>query len=307
MSNGVEIIFLGTGGSLPTRERGLPCVVIRRNGELLIFDCGEGTQRQMMLGSVGFNRVTSVMISHLHGDHVLGIPGLLLTMSSLGRDKVLDIYGPEGIQKLIENMEKSLGFKPVFQVRIRELHPGDKIERTEYVLNTALAKHDITCLAYALEEKPRPGRFHPEKARKLGMPEGPQWRELQTGKTLEINGQVVQPNQVMDAPRQGLKIVYAIDTRPSGDVRRLAKNADLLMHDGGFPEERRPKAQEYYHSTAREAAILAKNAKVKKLALIHISAVVRDSSILLKEAKKQFKSTIVPVDFTNISLKPPGK
>lgn len=307
MSNGIEIIFLGTGGSLPTRERALPCVALRRDGELLIFDCGEGTQRQMMLAGVGFNRVTSLMISHLHGDHILGLPGLILTMSSLGRDKKLQIYGPQGIQRLVENMEKTIGFKPTFELEISELQPGDMIEREDYVLKTALAKHDITCLAYALEEKPRPGRFHPDKAKRLHVPEGPQWRELQNGKILKIDGRTIDPSQVMDPPRPGLKIVYAIDTRPSGDVKLLAKNADLLMHDGGFPEERRPKAEEYYHSTAREAANLAKVAKVKKLALIHVSAVVRDSSVLLKEARKEFRATIVPDDLTVLSLKRDNK
>jgi ribonuclease Z len=303
MSNAIEIIFLGTGGSLPTKERALPSVALRRNGELLMFDCGEGTQRQMMLAGVGFNRVTSLMISHLHGDHILGVPGLILTMSSLGRDKKLQIYGPQGIQRLVENMEKTIGFKPAFELEISELQPGDTIEREDYILRTALAKHDIPCLAYALEEKPRPGRFHPDKAKKLHVPEGPQWRELQMGKILKIDGQTIEPLQVMDPPRPGLKIVYAIDTRPSGDVKLLAKNADLLMHDGGFPEDRRPKAEEYYHSTATEAANLARAAKVKKLALIHVSAVVRDSSVLLKEARKKFRSSIVPDDLTILSLK----
>lgn len=303
MSDGIDVIFLGTGGSLPTRERGLPCTVLRRNGELLIFDCGEGTQRQMMQAGVGFNRVTSLIISHLHADHTLGLPGLLLTMSSLARDKPLNVYGPSGLAKLVASMQKLLGFKTTFPVRISELQPGDEIDRGDYVLKSALAKHDITCLAYSIEEKDRPGRFHPEKARRLGVPEGPQWGELQNGKTVRVDDRVVLPKQVMDAPRLGLKIVYAIDTRPSDSIKTLARNADLLVHDGGFVEERRPKAVEYFHSTAREAATVAKAARAKRLALVHISAVTRDSSVLLKEARRQFKATIVPDDLSTLSLK----
>ncbi len=303
MSSGIDVIFLGTGGSLPTKQRALPCLALRRNGELLIFDCGEGSQRQMMHVGVGFNRVTSLIISHLHGDHILGVPGLLLTMSSLARDKPLDIYGPSGITKFIANMQKIIGFTTTFPVKITELQPGDNIDKGDYFIKTTLAKHDITCLAYAVEEKERPGRFHPERAKRLGIPEGPQWGELQNGKTVKSNGRTITPDQVLDSPRPGLKFVYAIDTRPSDSVKTLAKNADLLVHDGGFVEERRPKAEEYFHSTAREAARLARSARVKRLALVHISAVTRDSSILLKEARREFKGTIVPNDLTTLSLK----
>ena len=303
MSGGIDIVFLGTGGSLPTKGRALPCLVLRRDGELVIFDCGEGTQRQMMLAGLGFNRVTSVMISHLHGDHILGLPGLLLTMSSLARDKPLDVYGPPGLARFLSTIQKLLEFKTTFPVKLTELDPGQAVDKGDYVIKTTLAKHDIPCLAYAVEEKERPGRFHPEKAKKLGVPEGPQWRELQYGKTITTNTGLVTSRQVMDSPRPGLKVVYAIDTRPSESVKVLAKNADLLVHDGGFTEERRPKAEEYYHSTAREAATVAKSSRAKRLALVHISAVTRDDSILLREARRVFKGTIVPRDLTVLSLK----
>jgi ribonuclease Z len=224
-------------------------------------------------------------------------------MSSLARDKPLDIYGPPGLAKLVASMRKLLGFTTTFPIRISEVQPGDEIDRRDYVLRSALAKHDIPCLAYAVEDKERPGRFHPEKARRLGVPEGPQWGELQNGKSVRVNSVVVEPKQVMDSPRPGLKFVYAIDTRPSDSIKDLAKNADLLVHDGGFVEERRPKAEEYFHSTAREAATVAKAARAKRLALVHISAVTRDSSILLKEARRHFKATIVPDDLSTLSLK----
>ena len=241
MSGGIDVVFLGTGGSLPTKERGLPSVALRRDGELILLDCGEGTQRQMMHAGLGFNRPTVILISHLHGDHILGLPGLLQTMSSLARDKPLDLYGPKGLMKFLNLIYKPLGYPANFQVRPKELSPGDEVDRGEYLIRTTLAKHDIPCIAYSIEEKERPGRFHPEKAKRLGIPEGPLWGELQHGKTVKLEGREIRPSDVVESPRPGLKIVYAIDTRPAESVKRLAKGADLLMHDGGFAEDRRPK------------------------------------------------------------------
>jgi ribonuclease Z len=303
MSAGIDVIFLGTGGSLPTKERGLPSVALRRDGELIILDCGEGTQRQMMHAGLGFNRPTTILISHLHGDHILGLPGLLQTMSSLARDKPLDLYGPKGLTSFLDLIYRPLGYGANFEIRVRELGPGDEVDRGDYTIKTALAKHDILCLAYAIAEKERPGRFHPEKAKRLRVPEGPLWGDLQHGKPVKLEKKLVKPEDVVDPARPGLKVVYAIDTRPADTVKSLAKGADLLIHDGGFAEERRPKAQEYYHSTAREAAQLAKAGGANRLALVHISAVTRDDSVLLKEARKIFRQTIVPKDFQVLSLK----
>lgn len=303
MSSGIDVIFLGTGGSLPTKDRGLPAVALRRDGELFLFDCGEGTQRQMMHAGLGFNRYMSIMISHLHGDHVLGLPGLLQTMSSLIRDKPLDLYGPEGISAYLASLRRTLAFAANFPVRVTELKPGEGVSKNGYAIKTTRAVHDITCLAYAFVESERPGRFHPEKARKLGVPEGPLWKQLQSGKNVEIEGRKISARQVVEEARPGLKIVYAIDTRPSEDVRDFAKGADLLLHDGGFTEDRRDKAKEYFHSTAREAARVGKSARVRKLALVHISAVTRDDSILLKQARSVFRPTIVPKDLMVLSLK----
>jgi ribonuclease Z len=245
----------------------------------------------------------TIMISHLHGDHVLGLPGLLQTMSSLVRDKPLDLYGPEGISRYLGSLRRTLAFAANFPVRVTELRHGQEISKNGYKMKTTKALHDITCLAYAIVEKDRPGRFHPDKAKRLGIPEGPLWKQLQTGKEVKVEGKTVVPRQVMEEPRPGLKIVYAIDTRPCDEVKALAKEADLLIHDGGFAEDRRDKAKEYFHSTAREAARVAKAARVRKLALVHISAVTRDDSILLKEARSVFKATLVPKDLTVLSLK----
>lgn len=259
----------------------------------------------MMQAGLGFSKPTTILISHLHGDHLLGLPGLLQTMSSFARDKPLELFGPVGIAAYLSSLHRTLGFVSTFPVHVRELEPNTKIEKNGYTVKTGLAKHDITCLAYAVEENERPGRFHPSVAKRLGVPEGPLWRELQFGKQVKVDGKIVEPGQVTGPPREGLKIVYAIDTRPCEAVRSLAKDADLLMHDGGFAEDRKDKAKEYYHSTAREAATLAKAAKARKLALVHISAVTRDDSILLQEARRVFKPTIVPKDFDILSLERP--
>ena len=303
MSGGIDVIFLGTGGSLPTKERGLPSIALRRDGELIILDCGEGTQRQMMHAGLGFNRPTTILISHMHGDHILGLPGLLQTMSSLARDKPLDVFGPKDLAGFLDLIYKPLGYPANYQIRVKELKPGDEVDRGEYVIRTTLAKHDVLCLAYAIDEKQRPGRFHPQKAKRLGIPEGPLWGELQHGNPVKAEKRLVQPDEVMDEARPGLKVVYAIDTRPADTVKHLAKDADLLIHDGGFTEDRRPKAQEYYHSTAREAAQVAKAANAKRLALVHISAVTRDDSVLLREARRIFRQVIVPKDYQVLSLK----
>jgi ribonuclease Z len=256
-----------------------------------------------MHAGLGFNRPTTILISHLHGDHVLGLPGLLQTMSSLARDKPLYLYGPKDLTRFLDLIYKPLGYPANFKIKATELRPGEEVDRGEYVIKTALAKHDILCLAYAIIEKERPGRFHPDKAKRLKIPEGPLWGELQHGKPIKLGKRSIQPSEVIDPPRPGLKIVYAIDTRPADSVKTLAKNADLLIHDGGFTEDRRPKAQEYYHSTGREASQLARTARARRLALVHISAVTRDDSVLLREARKGFRQTIVPKDFQVLSLK----
>jgi ribonuclease Z len=303
MPSGIDVIFLGTGGALPTRERGLPSVAVRRNGELVLFDCGEGTQRQMMHAGLGFSRPTSIFISHLHGDHLLGLPGLLQTMSSLVRDKPLELYGPKGLSSFLNALRTTLGFQSTFPLRTMELSPGAIVKKSGYQIRAILAKHDITCLAYGLVEDVRPGHFHPNVARRLGLPEGPLWKDLQYGKTVSWDGRKIRPKEVMGPTRAGLKLVYAIDTRPAESVKRLAQGCDLLIHDGGFTLDRKDKAREYYHSTGVEAAGVAKASKSKRLALVHISAVTRDDRILLREARKVFRNTLVPKDLTVLSLK----
>ncbi|MBS7609392.1 ribonuclease Z [Candidatus Bathyarchaeota archaeon] len=301
----LEIIFLGTSAGVPTTKRSTSSVAVLRKGELFLFDCGEGTQRQMMFAGVGFSRETYIFITHLHGDHTLGLPGLIQTMDMVGRAKPLRIFGPPGIRGFIEFTVRSVGAKPSYGLQISETStPGSILEAKEYIVRTALAEHGSFALAYALEEKQRPGRFYPEKARALGVPEGFLWGRLQRGHNVRLkDGKIVKPEEVLGPPRRGLKIVYSGDTRPSEAIIELSKEADLLIHDGTFEGSLSEKAREEGHSTALEAAEVALKAGVKRLVLTHISARYEDTKPLLEEARKIFPNSSIAEDFLRLRLK----
>ena len=300
----LEVVFLGTAGSIPTPKRSLPAVLIRRKGEQIMFDCGEGVQRQMITAGVGFHRKMKVFVTHMHGDHVLGLPGLIQTMALLDRSEKLEVYGPLGIRKFIESIRETVQFALTFPIEIREVEEAGTIcEEEEYTVKAVWSNHVIPGLAYALVEKPRPGKFYPEKAKALGVPEGPLWSKLQHGKRIKLsNGKIVKPEEVMGPPRPGRKIVYTGDTRPFKELAKFAADADLLIHDATLDDELNERAEEDGHSTPSQAAKTAKEAKVKKLVLTHISARYRDASTLLKQAKKIFKNTIVAEDFLKIEI-----
>jgi len=301
----LEIIFLGTSAGVPTTKRNTSSIAVLRKGELFLFDCGEGTQRQMMAAGVGFSRETKIFISHLHGDHTLGLPGLIQTMDMVGRMKPLRIFGPPGIREFIEFTVRSVGAKPSYGLQIIEANAeGPILVEKEYIVRTALAEHGTFALAYALEEKPRPGRFYPEKAKELGVPEGFLWGRLQRGHNVRLkNGRIVKPEEVLGPPRKGLKIVYSGDTRPSETILELSRDADLLIHDGTFDGSLLEKARQEGHSTALEAAEIALKAGVKRLFLTHISARYDDAGPLLEEARKIFPNTFIAEDFLRIRLK----
>ena len=288
---------------MPTKGRNLPSVVARRENEVLMFDCGEGTQKQMVLSRIGFNKKMKIFITHMHGDHVLGLPGMLQSMSLLGRSKELDIYGPEGIRDFIESVNRTVQFQLVFPVRIHEVGPGTVLNEPYYEIKAVRGSHVIPCLSYGLVEKPRPGRFNPRKAQTLGVPKGPLWKKLQLGQHVKIGSRIVKSSDVVGSSRPGVKLVYATDTRPCSAVERLAANADLLIHDGSFDDSMRDKAKEYGHSTASEAAKLARQAKVKQLALMHISAMYNNPSVLLRQARKIHRKTVIASDLMVIEVK----
>ena len=296
--------FLGTGGSVPNKFRNLPSVLVRRGPELLLFDCGEGTQRQFLQARAGINRKMRIFISHLHGDHVFGLPGMLHSLSFMGRSRELEIIGPRGIIELVTSVNRVVKLYNRFPIRIREVKSGQSIKDEAYNIRVAAAKHGIPCLAYAFEEKPRPGRFDAAKARRLKIPEGPLWKELQSGKLVKVGKRRVTPRLILGPPRRGVKITYAVDTRPCPSVIRLATGSDLLIHDSCFAESAATKAREYGHSTAAEAAGVAKRSRSRTLALFHISAMYEDASPLLAQARTVFHHSILPRDMDTVSVVP---
>jgi ribonuclease Z len=298
----VKVTFLGTGGSVPTKKRNLPSTAVRTNGGLIMFDCGEGTQKQFLIAKLGFNREMRILISHMHADHILGIPGLLHSMSFMGRTRDIEIFGPPGISEFVKCTAETVKFSPMFSVRIAEVHAGTIAKTQSYIIKSAWADHGVPCLAYSLVENDKPGRFHPAKARRLGIPKGPLWKALQMGKPVKIGKKKIDASKVVDPSRKGLKITYAVDTRPCERVVELASGSDLLIHDGMFSSEVSERAREYGHSTAAQAATIAKRSHCNNLALTHISAIYEDTKQLLAEAKAIFPRTIVAQELGSLEL-----
>ncbi|MCX8032897.1 MAG: ribonuclease Z [Thermoleophilia bacterium] len=301
----LHLVFLGTAGATPTVDRGSPAILIARGSERILVDCGEGTQRQLMR-SVGLARINLILVTHLHGDHYLGLPGLLKTYSLLGREEPLLLLGPPGTYELLKDAERLVG-RPRFPFVVEEIEPGAVIDRGDYQLRTAATDHGVPGLAWALEEKPRPGRFHPERAIALGVTPGPDFGRLQRGETITAaNGRVIRPEEVMDAAREGRKVVISGDTRPAASVIELARSATVLVHDSTFGSSELERALETKHSTAREAALVAAAAGVKTLILTHISS--RHSWRELRdEAREVFPDSYLPKDFDTLVVPYPEK
>lgn len=294
---GMKLVFLGSGGSWPSKERNLSSVALKMNGEVILFDCAEGTQRQLIMSSLNFMHVNKILISHFHGDHFLGLPGLIQSMYLNDRSRSLEIYGPQGTSNIVNGV-LSLGyFSPTFEIKVRDLSDGDEVSFERYNIRVRAADHDIPALAYCVEENQRKGRFHPEKALALGVQEGPLFRKLQNGQSVQVGDKKVTPEDVLGKPRPGRKVVYSGDTRPSEAVLDLARNCDVLIHDSTLASELEEKALRYGHSTARQAANVAKSANAKVLFLTHISPRYDDVLPLEEEARTIFKYSFVACDF----------
>ncbi len=300
----IRVVFLGTSGSVPTLKRSLPCVVVQCPKELWMFDCGENTQRQMMQAKVSFHKKLKVFLTHLHGDHVLGLPGVLQTMALMDRKEPVAVYGPPGIKDFLVCTKETLNFGLTFQVEINEIQGEGTIQDEEnYTLTAAKSNHAVESYAYALIEKPRPGRFYPKKAQALEVPVGEFWSKLQGGEEITLpNGKVVKPSDVMGAPRAGRKIVYTGDTKPFDAFAKFAAGTDLVIHESTFDDSLAEKAAHDGHSTPSQAAEEAKAAGAKKLVLTHISARYPDASLLLEQAKKVFANTVLAEDFMELEL-----
>lgn len=296
MSN-LRLVTLGTGGMIPSLERGLPSTALKRDWEVILFDCGEGTQVQVMRAGIGFGGMGKIFISHLHGDHITGLPGLLMTLSQTNRQSPLYIFGPPGIKAFWNALGRILGFKTGYEVIIQEIDGEFETEGGGYRIRGTPVDHTLFCLAYALIEKERPGKFDKGKAGRLGVPEGPLFGRLQRGEEVTLpNGSVVKPKDVLGPPRKGRRVVYAVDTRPCDGVVSLAQEADVLVHEGVFGEELREEANLRGHSTVAQAAEVARRAGVGRLVLTHISPRYKDVRGLLAEARAVFPPTVIARD-----------
>jgi ribonuclease Z len=268
----MRVTFLGTSGAVPTTERNPSAVMLAREGDRLLFDCGEGTQRQMMRYGTGFD-VGHVCLTHLHGDHVLGLPGLLQTWDFNEREAPLAVHAPAGTRERVERLLAPTGERPSYPVRVHQVSPGDVvIDGGEYEVRAIGVDHRTTAVGYALVEDDRKGRFDRETAQEeLGIPPGPKYSKLHAGQPVEHDGRTIQPEEVVGPARPGRTVVYTGDTRPCESVVDAARDADLLIHDGTFGEDHRERARETAHATAREAAEVANRAGAKRLALTHVS------------------------------------
>ncbi|MEA2322789.1 MAG: ribonuclease [Solirubrobacteraceae bacterium] len=297
----LSFFFAGTAGSVPTARRGMPAVLMRRGGDRLLFDCGEGTQRQL-LRSVGLPDIGAVFLTHHHADHWLGLPGMLKSFDLRDRDASLAIYGPPGTNELMRAMRIVYG-RLRYPFSVVELEAGDGVEFDGYEVNAFNVRHrGGRAFGYQVLEDVRPGRFDAELATALGVPFGPDFGRLQRGET--VNG--VTPEQVIGADRPGRKVVVSGDTAPCEMVRVAADGADLLIHEATFTEDEHDRAMETGHSTARQAAELAREADVRMLALTHVSTRYGGGEIR-DEARAVFERTVVPRDFDGIDIPFPEK
>jgi ribonuclease Z len=297
----LDVVFLGTAGSMPTARRGPSATLVRRGGERLLFDCGEGTQRQLLRSDVGLVDLQEIFLTHFHADHVLGLPGMLKTFALRGREVPLTLYGPRGLDELLRSLARILG-RLTYEVSVVELAAGAALPRDGYVLRTFTARHGRDALGYALVEDERPGRFDVATADALGVPFGPERGRLQDGEPVTLaDGRVITPGEVLGEARPGRKLTLTGDTAPSDEVVEAAFGADLLVHEATFCEDEAERARETEHSTALEAARVARDAGVKLLALTHLSSRYGGGAVE-REARTVFPETVVPRDFDLIEI-----
>lgn len=299
----MEIIFLGTSSAVHSKDRNHPSIAIKAFGEIFLFDCGEATQRQLLYTNVSPMKISKIFITHYHGDHILGLPGLLQSMSLNGRETKLTIYGPKGLNK-IKDAIYSLGYCAIeYPVEFVEIDSGIIIENGTYFIEAQRVKHNVPALAYSIEEKKKP-RFLREKAIELGVPVGPAFGKLHNGEEVEIDGKIIKPEQVLGEPRKGTKVTYSGDTRPCEEMIMLARDSTLLIHESTFIQKQKLNAEEYGHSTSVDAAYIAKDSNSKELILTHISTRYGDdyADIMLKEAQEIFENTKLAKDFLEIEL-----
>ena len=298
----MRLHLLGTSAAQPTSERSLSCICIERDGEIIMFDAGEGAQNSFQKSGLGWNKKMKILVTHLHGDHCIGILGILQTMTLQRRTESLEIYGPNGIEEFITQNIKILNFGLTFPVLITTVKNDDVIEEEKYKIRICNANHSVMALSYVFQENEKPGKFFSENAINLGIPKGNLWHKLQTGNEIEINGKKIKPSQVLGQSKPGKKIGISGDTRPTDDLANFFTHCDYLIFDSTFTDDLKQKALQTFHSTAKEAAIFAQNANVTNLILTHFSARYKNEDLHLQEAKKEHNSVITAKDLLRIDI-----
>ncbi|MFO7872551.1 MAG: ribonuclease Z [Candidatus Undinarchaeales archaeon] len=300
----IEITFLGTTAGLPTKERAHTAIALKLNGELLLFDCGENAQRQMMEAGLSPMKISSVFISHWHADHSAGLSSLIQTLSLMDRKKELKVFGPKGTKKAIKQLLKLHHWEGEmrYPLTIKEVKKGTILETDDYKVDTMPAVHQTPALSFKFKQSDKPGKFNVKKAEKLGLKKE-QYGKLQKGKSVKVKGKRVKPEQVLGPKKKGKKIVFSGDTSYNKEFVKFAENADLLINEATFGGDMGKKAEEYCHCSAKEAGKIAKEADVEKLIITHFSPRYRDVKPLLKEAKEVFKKSKAAEDFMKIKLK----
>jgi ribonuclease Z len=295
----LSVAFLGTGGAVPSARRNTASLLVARGGERLLFDCGEGTQRQMQR-SLGLVQVDAIYFTHFHADHFLGLPGLLKSYDLTERERSLTIYGPRGLASLLKSLARAIG-KVKYKLELVELEPGDAVPRDGAEIRAFPVEHSVRAHGYALVEAERPGRFDPEAARRLGVEEGPSFAALQRGESVDGSAGRVEPGDVMGEPRPGRRLAITGDTAPCHATVEAARGAELLVHDSSFAEEEAQRAADTGHSTAGQAAAVAREAEVKMLALVHVSSRYHVGRVL-EEARDTFEPSVAPRDFDLVEI-----
>ena len=298
----MKLVFLGTSAAQPTEKRGLSCICLEKEGEILMFDAGESAQVSYMKSGLGWNKKMKLFVTHLHGDHCVGILGLLQTMSMQNRTESLEIFGPKGIDEFLSANIKILNFGLSFSILITIVNEGTIYENNKFLIHAAKANHSITAFSYLFEEKDKPGRFNVEKAKELGIPEGELWNKLQNGENITNNETIIKPEQVLGKKRSGKKIGISGDTMPTKELEEFFRECDYLVFDSTFLDEEKQKAQDTCHSTAKQAAELGKNANVKNLILTHFSARYKDEIGHKIEAEQIHNSVITAKDLLEVII-----
>ena len=297
----LDVVFLGTSGSMPTAKRALTATLVRRGGDRLLFDCAEGTQRQLLRSDVGLVELEQIFLTHYHADHYLGLPGMLKTFALRGRDIPLTIYGPPGLDDLLRSLKRIFG-RLTYPLTTVELDDGTVLPRDGYRIEAFPVDHGLPAVGYRLVEDERPGRFDVDEATRLGVPDGQERGLLQHGKSVTLaDGSVVTPEDVLGPARSGRTVVLSGDTAPAAAVVEAAQDADLLVHEATFLADERERARETRHSTAGEAALVAREAAVKLLALTHVSTRYFGHQVV-EEATQLFPATVVPRDFDLVRI-----